>query len=56
MKTQQEIEAMKNEIQQSIQINQERLCKANDQFTYEVINSAIKQLMAQYNILLEVLK
>lgn len=56
MKNQQQIEEMKNEIQQSIQKKQELLCKANDQFTYEVINSAIKQLMAQYNILLEVLK
>jgi len=56
MKTQQEIEEMKNEIQQKIQRKQERLCKANDQFSYESIHSQIKQLMAQYNILLEVLK
>ena len=56
MKTQQEIEEMKNEIQQSIQRKQELLCEAKSQFIYESTHSQIKQLMAQYNILLEVLK
>lgn len=56
MKTQQEIEEMKNEIQQKIHKRQGFLEHAKNRFTYDRINSEIKQLMAQYNILLEVLK
>lgn len=56
MKTQQEIEEMKNEIQQRINSKEDMLREGVPYMDYEEISIEIKQLMAQYNILLEVLK
>lgn len=56
MKTEKQIEDMKSEISQSISKLQERLSECKDEFSYNTINVEVKKLMAQYNILLEVLK
>ena len=56
MKTEKQIEDMKNEISQKISKLQERLSECKDEFSYNTISIEIKKLMAQYNILLEVLK
>lgn len=56
MKTQQEIEAMKYALSDEITRLQGRLNDVRDEFSYNIVNHKIKALMAQYNILLEVLK
>lgn len=56
MKTQQEIEKMKDEIQKKIDKYAERMARTNNMETLRDLGECKRQLMAQYNILLEVLK
>ena len=56
MKTEKQIEDMKSHISDNISKLQERLSECKDEFSYNTISIEIKKLMAQYNILLEVLK
>ena len=56
MKTQQEIEEMMDEIYKSINEWTEFLAKTNSTRLQRDMNDRKRQLMAQYNILLEVLK
>ena len=56
MKTQQEIEKMKFDISEKIESLQVKLRECKCEFTYNTVSVEIKKLMAQYNILLKVLK
>ena len=56
MKTQQEVEKMKDDIQRKIDEFMERMSRTNNIETLRDLGDRKRQLMAQYNILLEVLK
>ena len=56
MKTEQEIEKMKFDITEKIESLQVKLRDCKCEFSYNTVSVEIKKLMAQYNILLEVLK
>lgn len=56
MKTKQEIEKMKDDIQVRIEKTQDKLADAKDEFSFNIFAKDKIRLVAQYNILLEVLK
>ena len=56
MKTQDEIEDMKNDLGMEIQETLEKINKLNDVSEIVYLSNINRQRMAQYNILLEVLK
>lgn len=56
MKTEREIEEMKFDISEKIESLQVKLRDCKCEFSYNTVSTEIKKLMAQYNILLEVLK
>lgn len=56
MRTQQEIEEMKNMIDKKIAYQKEQLLHAQNVAQYDIARLEVNKLMAQYNILLEVLK
>ena len=56
MKTKQEIEKMKDDIQLKIDEIQERMARTNNIETLQNLSDRKRQYIAQYNILLEVMK
>lgn len=56
MRTQQEIKKMKDDIVREINKYHECMDRANNMETFRGLSDRKRQLMAQYNILLEVLK
>lgn len=56
MKTQQQVEKMKNDLGEKISETSRKICELNDVREITHLSDINRQRMAQYNILLEVLK